>query len=67
MGIIHSTYEAIDHMSTLSGGKGGVILNTSSVLGIDSMYSSPAYVASKHGVLGLMRSLGVCLLFFFSL
>lgn len=59
IGIIHSTYEAIEHMSTSTGGKGGLIVNISSVLGLDAMHSTPSYSASKHAVLGLMRSLGV--------
>jgi 3-oxoacyl-[acyl-carrier protein] reductase len=36
---------------------GGVLLYTSSALGLQGERNSSAYVASKHGVIGLMRSL----------
>ncbi len=35
---------------------GGVIVNTSSGVGITGMPNQPAYVASKHGVVGLTRA-----------
>ena len=35
---------------------GGAIVNTASVLGSVGSVASPAYVASKHGVMGLTRS-----------
>ena len=37
--------------------KGGRIVATSSVLGLYSLYPLPLYTASKHGVVGLVRSL----------
>lgn len=59
LGVIHSTYAAIAEMSLTGDGKGGVIVNISSILGLDTVNSSPSYNASKFGVTGLMRSLGV--------
>jgi NAD(P)-dependent dehydrogenase (short-subunit alcohol dehydrogenase family) len=35
--------------------RGGAIVNTSSVLGIGALPQLPAYVAAKHGVVGLTR------------
>jgi NAD(P)-dependent dehydrogenase (short-subunit alcohol dehydrogenase family) len=35
---------------------GGVIVNTASTVGLAAQSDSPAYVASKHGVVGLTRS-----------
>ena len=43
----------IPHM--LKGG-GGAIVNTSSIAGLVGGASAPAYIASKHGVLGLTKS-----------
>jgi len=39
--------------------KGGVIVNMASVLGQVAFATSPAYVASKHGVIGLTRTAAV--------
>lgn len=55
----HSTYTALDVMSKEHGGRGGIVVNISSVMGVDHMYSIPAYTASKHGVIGLTRCFGV--------
>jgi NAD(P)-dependent dehydrogenase (short-subunit alcohol dehydrogenase family) len=38
---------------------GGAIVNTSSVLGLGAVPKSPAYITSKHGVLGLTRAAAV--------
>ncbi len=35
---------------------GGVIVNTASVVGLAAVQHQPAYVASKHGVIGLTRA-----------
>lgn len=39
--------------------EGGAIVITSSTAGMRGMYGSPAYNASKHGVVGFMRSLAL--------
>lgn len=47
-------------MSKEDGHNGGLIVNIASVCGIDcSQFSTPAYNASKHGVVAFTRSLGV--------
>lgn len=56
---MHTTYAAIDAMSTAKGGRGGLVANVASVVGLDVVFSTPAYAASKHGVIGLTRCFGV--------
>ena len=41
------------------GGKGGVVVNISSIAGLAPFECSPVYVATKHAVIGLTRSFGV--------
>ena len=48
---------AIPHL--LAGGRGGAIVLTSSVAGLKSYPNVAHYVAAKHGVVGLMRTLAV--------
>ena len=43
----------------IGAGTGGCIINISSSAGIKAMYSNVAYVASKHGVIGLTRSMAI--------
>lgn len=59
LGVMNTTYAAIDAMSTTSGGRGGIVCNIASVAGVDQIFSIPAYVASKHGVIGFTRCFGV--------
>jgi NAD(P)-dependent dehydrogenase (short-subunit alcohol dehydrogenase family) len=40
----------------LADGKGGAIVNTASIAGIVGLETSSAYVAAKHGVVGLTKS-----------
>lgn len=40
-------------------GRGGIVVSIASVAGLDGFYSMPAYSATKHGVVGLNRCLGV--------
>ncbi|XP_023147058.1 15-hydroxyprostaglandin dehydrogenase [NAD(+)]-like [Amphiprion ocellaris] len=57
MGVIRGTYLALEHMSKLSGGRGGVIVNTASMAGLGPLPSSPVYTASKSGVVGFTRAM----------
>lgn len=60
MGVIHTNYIAMKHMTKETGHNGGLIVNISSVAGIDcSQFSTPVYNASKHGVVAFTRSMGV--------
>jgi NAD(P)-dependent dehydrogenase (short-subunit alcohol dehydrogenase family) len=40
----------------LAGGRGGAIVNMSSILGTVGFENASAYVAAKHGVVGLSRT-----------
>jgi NAD(P)-dependent dehydrogenase (short-subunit alcohol dehydrogenase family) len=41
------------------GGKGGVVVNISSIVGLEAAPGCPIYVATKYAVIGLTRSFGV--------
>jgi 15-hydroxyprostaglandin dehydrogenase (NAD) len=41
------------------GGKGGVVVNISSIVGLAPFPGAPIYAATKHAVIGLNRSFGV--------
>ncbi|HTF06894.1 MAG TPA: mycofactocin-coupled SDR family oxidoreductase, partial [Asanoa sp.] len=56
-GVWRTTKVAIPHI--LAGGRGGSIVLTSSVAGLKSYPNVAHYVAAKHGVVGLMRTLAV--------
>lgn len=57
MGVIRGTYLGLEQMSKLTGGRGGVIVNTASLAGIGPMPSCPVYTATKHGVVGFTRAM----------
>ncbi|MBE1536685.1 mycofactocin-coupled SDR family oxidoreductase [Actinomadura algeriensis] len=56
-GVWHTGKAAIQHI--IDGGRGGAIVLTSSVGGLKAHPNIANYVASKHGVVGLMRSMAV--------
>ncbi|KAM4620067.1 15-hydroxyprostaglandin dehydrogenase [NAD(+)] [Polymixia lowei] len=55
--VIRGTYLAMEHMSKLTGGQGGVIVNIASMAGLGPLLSTPVYTATKHGVVGFTRAL----------
>ncbi|XP_043996429.1 15-hydroxyprostaglandin dehydrogenase [NAD(+)] isoform X2 [Gambusia affinis] len=57
MSVIRGTYVALEQMNRLSGGRGGVIINTASMAGIGPFLSCPSYTASKFGVVGFTRAM----------
>lgn len=57
LGVIYGTEIALEHMSVSKGGRGGLIVNIASVLGLDYLYSIPLYTASKHAVVGYTRAM----------
>ncbi|XP_054717011.1 15-hydroxyprostaglandin dehydrogenase [NAD(+)]-like [Uloborus diversus] len=59
IGPIFGCQLAIKYMSKTNGGKGGVVINTSSILGFVPYSALPSYVASKHALIGLTRSFGL--------
>ncbi|XP_077987190.1 15-hydroxyprostaglandin dehydrogenase [NAD(+)]-like [Glandiceps talaboti] len=54
--VIEGTYLAVKYMGTQNGGKGGVVINTSSIVGLIPRQYAPIYTASKHGVIGFTRA-----------
>lgn len=56
-GVFHTGKAAIPHI--VAGGRGGSIVLTSSVGGLKAHPNIANYVAGKHGVVGLMRSMAV--------
>jgi SDR family mycofactocin-dependent oxidoreductase len=56
-GVWHTAKAAIPHL--VDGGRGGSIVLTSSVGGLRAHPNIGHYVAAKHGVVGLMRTLAV--------
>lgn len=55
--LIRSTYLALDYMGKYKGGKGGLIVNISSVTGLAPYPLAPVYTATKHAVVGFSQSL----------
>ena len=56
-GVWHAAKAAIPHIK--AGGRGGSIAITSSVGGLKGLTNTAAYVAAKHGIVGLMRALAL--------
>uniref|UniRef100_A0A672GZT0 15-hydroxyprostaglandin dehydrogenase [NAD(+)] n=1 Tax=Salarias fasciatus TaxID=181472 RepID=A0A672GZT0_SALFA len=52
-GVIRVGFVALEHMNKLTGGRGGVIVNTASL----AAPVFPVYSATKHGVVGFTRSM----------
>ncbi|XP_053674631.1 alcohol dehydrogenase 1-like [Anopheles nili] len=59
LGVINTSLITLDLMSRAKGGNGGVIVNVASVAGFEPIPFLPIYCATKHGVVGFTRSLGV--------
>jgi len=56
--VVQGTLLALRHMGKDKGGKGGVIVNIASILGLQELPGCPIYVGTKHFVVGFDRSLG---------
>ncbi|XP_012532164.1 peroxisomal hydratase-dehydrogenase-epimerase [Monomorium pharaonis] len=54
--VIRGTLMGIQQMRKDSGGKGGVIVNISSIAGLQSVSQFPVYSAAKHAVVSFSRS-----------
>ncbi|CAH1116663.1 unnamed protein product [Phaedon cochleariae] len=57
-GLVRSTLLGFQYMGAQNCANGGLIINTSSILGLQPLYSSPVYVGTKHFILGFTRSMG---------
>jgi (+)-trans-carveol dehydrogenase len=56
-GVWHTTKAAVPHL--IEGGRGGSMILTSSTAGLKGFPNFAHYVAAKHGVVGLMRTLAL--------
>jgi 15-hydroxyprostaglandin dehydrogenase (NAD) len=57
--VVRGTLLGLQYMGKDEGGKGGVVVNISSIVALAPFAGSPIYVATKHAVIGLTRSFGV--------
>lgn len=57
--VVRGTLLGLQYMGKDKGGKGGVVVNIASILGLAPLAGSPVYVATKHAVIGLTRSFGL--------
>ncbi|KAF3705571.1 15-hydroxyprostaglandin dehydrogenase [NAD(+)] [Channa argus] len=57
--VISGTYLALEHMNKMTGGQGGVIVNTASMTGVYPVQGCPVYTATKHGVVGFTRAMAI--------
>jgi NAD(P)-dependent dehydrogenase (short-subunit alcohol dehydrogenase family) len=57
--VVRGTLLGLQYMGKDKGGKGGVVVNIASIVGMAPLAGSPVYVATKHAVIGLTRSFGV--------
>ena len=57
--VVRGTLLGLQYMGKDETGKGGVVVNIASVVGLAPLAPSPVYVATKHAVIGLTRSFGV--------
>ncbi|XP_053953692.1 alcohol dehydrogenase-like [Anastrepha ludens] len=55
LGVIHSTLTALPYMDKSAGGRGGIIVNVSSVAGLEATGLFAIYSATKHGVTAFTR------------
>ncbi|KAK7474105.1 hypothetical protein BaRGS_00034634 [Batillaria attramentaria] len=55
-GLIRGSQLALEHMRRDRGGRGGVIVNVSSIGGLAPFYYFPIYIATKHAIVGYTTS-----------
>lgn len=60
---MRGTLLGFKYMGKNEGGKGGVIVNIASILGLQPLSGCPVYVGTKHFVIGFDRSFGTQLYF----
>ncbi|PSN50763.1 hypothetical protein C0J52_05936 [Blattella germanica] len=58
-GVVRGTLLGLEYMGKDKGGKGGVIVNIASILGLQNIAGCPVYVGTKHAVVGISRSFGM--------
>lgn len=60
-GVVYGTHAALAAMKANDGPQRGTIVATASLAGLTGVPMEPLYAANKHGVVGLVRSLGPAL------
>lgn len=58
-GVINATIISVNHMRRDKGGNGGIVLNISSVTGLDPIHLMPVYSASKEAIVAFTRTFSV--------
>lgn len=56
---MNATILAVNHMSQENGGMGGIVVNISSIVGLDPIFLMPVYTASKEAIVGFTRAFSV--------
>lgn len=56
--VVQGSLFGIKYIGKNKGGKGGIIVNIASILGLQELDGCPIYVGTKHFVVGLDRSFG---------
>ena len=59
IGLINTTMKALPYMDKTQKGRGGVLMNIASVVGLEPSPAVAIYSATKFGVIGFTRSLSV--------
>ncbi|XP_023312597.1 alcohol dehydrogenase 2-like, partial [Anoplophora glabripennis] len=57
-GLVLGTILGFQHMGAHKGGRGGYIINVSSILGLQPLFSMPVYSGTKWFVIGFTKSMG---------
>jgi 15-hydroxyprostaglandin dehydrogenase (NAD) len=57
--VVRGNLLGLQYMGKDEGGKGGVVVNMSSIAGLSAAPPFPVYAGTKHAVIGLTRSFGV--------
>jgi NAD(P)-dependent dehydrogenase (short-subunit alcohol dehydrogenase family) len=60
-GVVYGTHAAVEALKANDGPQRGAIVATASLAGLTGVPMEPLYAANKHGVVGLVRSLGPAL------
>ncbi|KAK5639743.1 hypothetical protein RI129_010554 [Pyrocoelia pectoralis] len=57
-GTTQGAHLGFKYMSKIKGGRGGIIVNASSIVGVNHYYSAPVYSATKSFIIALSRAMG---------
>jgi NAD(P)-dependent dehydrogenase (short-subunit alcohol dehydrogenase family) len=57
--VVRGTLLGFQYLGKDKGGKGGVVVNIASIVGLARVAGCPVYVGTKYAVIGITRSFGV--------